>query len=95
MLCGVRNDDVADILKTKYCSLEKEDFLFEFTFWKMEQMVDFANESEQCCEKEDFLDYRNILLFIFVINEVFLRKFEQDHGLPAQELIKEIIEKFD
>ena len=45
----------------------------------MEQMVDFANEFEQYYKKEDFLDCRNILVLIFVIDEVFHRKLGQDH----------------
>ena len=66
----------------------KKELFPGFTFWKMEQMVDFANEFEQYCKEEDFLDYRNILVLIFVINEVFHRTLEQDHWLWVQELIK-------
>ena len=79
MLCGVRKDDVADLLRKRYRSLEKKELFLGFTFSKMEQMVDFANEFEQYCKKEDFLDYRNILVLLFVINEVFHRTLEQDH----------------
>ena len=73
----------SDILHGK-----KKKFLLGFTFWTMEQMVDFANEFEQYCKKEDFLDYRNILVLLFVINAVFHRTLEQDHWLWVQELIK-------
>lgn len=58
-------------------------------------MVDRVNEFEQYCKKEDFLDYRNILVSVFAINEVFHRKSEQEHWLLVQELIKEITPKFD
>ena len=88
MLCGVRKDDVADLLRKRYRSLEKKELFLGFTFSKMEQMVDFANEFEQYCNKQDFLDYRNILVLLFVINEVFHRTLEQDHWLWVQELIK-------
>ena len=58
-----------------------------FIQWKMEWTVD--RKIEPGCEKEDFLDYRNILVLIFVINEVFHRIFQQDHRLFVQELLKE------
>lgn len=83
-----------------YCERDvvhlKRDFVFfGFTFSKMEQMVDFANELDQYCTREDFLDYRNIPVLIFVINEVFHCKLEQDHQLVVQELLKEKSRRFD
>ena len=57
-------------------------------------MVDCKQKIEFDCRKEDFLDYRNILVLIYVINEVFHRKFEQDHSLLEQELIKPNIRRF-
>jgi hypothetical protein len=38
--------------------------------------------------REDYLDYQIIQVLIYVINEVFHRKLEQDHSLLSPELIE-------
>ncbi len=51
-------------------------------------MLQCKNVFVQDCEKEDYLDYQIIQALIYVINEVFHHKLEQDHSILSPELIE-------
>ena len=88
VLCGVRNDDVADLLIEKILMNEYIMKRVFFTFWKTVRMLQRKNVILSDYEIEDYLDYRIIQVLIYVINEVFHRTLEQDHLLLSLGLIE-------